>query len=81
MSNLSPKTIQKHVDNIWVSGGDLITELHYGATPCTTLVTGVVATNYVYDAQGDLAAEYGPADGHRYEVCVHGRAGVKKGPS
>jgi hypothetical protein len=29
MSNLSPKTIQKHVDNMWVLGGELITELNY----------------------------------------------------
>src|SRR5215212_7987111 len=28
-SNLSPKTIQKHVDNIWVLGGEFITELNY----------------------------------------------------
>src|ERR1043166_7055853 len=28
-SNLSPKTIQKHVDNMWVLGGELITELNY----------------------------------------------------
>jgi hypothetical protein len=28
MSNLSPKTIQKHVDNIWVLGGEFITELN-----------------------------------------------------
>jgi len=29
MSNLSPKTIQKHVDNVWVLGGEIITELNY----------------------------------------------------
>jgi|SRR5213080_513156 len=29
MSNLSPKTIQKHVDNMWVLGGEIITELNY----------------------------------------------------
>ena len=29
MSNLSPKTIQKHVDNMWVLGGEFITELNY----------------------------------------------------
>jgi hypothetical protein len=28
-SNLTPKTIQKHVDNIWVLGGEFITELNY----------------------------------------------------
>ena len=29
LTNLSPKTIQKHVDNMWVLGGELITELNY----------------------------------------------------
>jgi hypothetical protein len=29
MSNLSPKTIQKHVDNTWVLGGEFIRELNY----------------------------------------------------
>jgi hypothetical protein len=27
-SNLSPKTIQKHVDNVWVLGGEFIRDLH-----------------------------------------------------
>lgn len=27
-SNLSPKTIQKHVDNIWVLGGEFVRDLH-----------------------------------------------------
>jgi RHS repeat-associated protein len=31
-----------------------------GANPCTVSSTGVSLTYYVYDAQGDLAAEYGP---------------------
>ncbi len=28
VSNLSPKTIQKHVDNLWALGGEFIRELH-----------------------------------------------------
>jgi len=28
-SNLSPKTIQKHVDNMWALGGEFIRDLHY----------------------------------------------------
>jgi hypothetical protein len=27
-SSLSPKTIRKHVDNLWLLGGELIRELH-----------------------------------------------------
>jgi hypothetical protein len=29
MSNLSPNTVQMHVDNMWVLGGEVITELNY----------------------------------------------------
>jgi hypothetical protein len=28
-SELSPKTIQKHLDNIWALGGEFIRDLHY----------------------------------------------------
>ena len=28
-SDLSPKTIQNHVDNLWVLGGEIIRDLHY----------------------------------------------------
>jgi hypothetical protein len=28
-SNLSPKTIRKHIDNLWMLGGEIIRDLHY----------------------------------------------------
>jgi len=28
-SNLSPKTIRRHVDNLWMLGGEIIRDLHY----------------------------------------------------
>ena len=28
-SRLSPKTIQRHVDNLWTLGGEIIRDLHY----------------------------------------------------
>ena len=28
-SNLSPKTVQKHVDNMWALGGEFIRDLNY----------------------------------------------------
>jgi hypothetical protein len=28
-SGLSPKTIRKHVDNLWLLGGEIIRDLHY----------------------------------------------------
>jgi RHS repeat-associated protein len=42
-----------------------------GANPCTALVTGARVTTYVYDAQGNLAAEYGlPTDsGTKYLIA------------
>ena len=29
LSNLSPNTIRRHVDNLWLLGGELIRDLHY----------------------------------------------------
>jgi hypothetical protein len=31
-SNLSPKTIQKHVDNVWALGGEFIRDLHHDSS-------------------------------------------------
>ena len=31
-SDLSPKTIQKHVDNMWALGGESIRDLHYDSS-------------------------------------------------
>ena len=31
-SDLSPKTIQKHVDNVWALGGEFIRDLHYDSS-------------------------------------------------
>jgi hypothetical protein len=28
-SSLSPKTIRRHVDNLWMLGGEIIRDLHY----------------------------------------------------
>lgn len=28
-SRLSPKTIRRHVDNVWILGGEIIRDLHY----------------------------------------------------
>ena len=28
-SSLSPKTIRRHVDNLWILGGEIIRDLHY----------------------------------------------------
>ena len=32
-SDLSPKTIQKHVDNLWALGGEFIRDLNYVMDP------------------------------------------------
>jgi hypothetical protein len=45
-SNLSPKTIQKHVDNMWVLGGEIIRDLNQtpslGKVPVERLLTDLV---------------------------------------
>lgn len=44
-----------------------------GTANCTATVSGAVTTMFVYDAQGQLAAEYGPASdsGTRYVTADH----------
>jgi len=37
-SSLSPKTIRKHVDNLWMLGGEIIRDLHY--TPSLRKLAG-----------------------------------------
>ena len=43
ISNLSPKSIQKHVDNIWVLGGEIITEFNYTPSLRKAPITKVLA--------------------------------------
>jgi hypothetical protein len=31
-SSLSPKTIRRHVDNLWILGGEIIRDLHYDSS-------------------------------------------------
>ena len=56
MSNLSPKTIQKHVDNMWVLGGEFITDLNYTPSLRKAPVEKVLA---------DMIKEGGPLLHHR----------------
>jgi len=55
-SKLSPKTIQKHVDNIWVLGGEFITELNYTPSLRKAPVEKVLA---------DIIKDGGPCLRHR----------------
>ncbi len=57
-SNLSPKTIQKHVDNIWVLGGEFITELNYTPSLRKAPVENVLA---------DMIKDGGPILSHASE--------------
>jgi hypothetical protein len=45
-SDLSPKTIQKHVDNMWVLGGEFIRDLHYDPSlrkkPVERVLSGMI---------------------------------------
>ena len=48
-SDLSPKTIRKHVDNLWLLGGEIIRDLHYDPSlrkvPVDRLLKDVVHTD------------------------------------
>ena len=41
-SSLSPKTIRKHVDNLWILGGEIIRDLHYIPSLRKTPVNGLL---------------------------------------
>ena len=45
-SDLSPKTIQKHVDNMWALGGEFIRELHSDSSlrnkPVERVLSGII---------------------------------------
>ena len=48
-SNLSPKTIQKHVDNVWALGGEFIRDLHYDPALRKKPVEAVLRRMIEYD--------------------------------
>ena len=39
-SSLSPKTIRRHVDNLWLLGGEIIRDLNYDPSPRASRLTG-----------------------------------------
>ena len=45
-SSLTPKTIRRHVDNLWLLGGEIIRDLHYDPSlrklPAETLLRNVI---------------------------------------
>ena len=48
-SNLSPKTIRKHVDNVWALGGEFIRNLHYDPPLRNKPVEAVLRRMIEYD--------------------------------
>jgi hypothetical protein len=48
-SGLSPKTIQKHVDNMWALGGEFIRDLHYDPSLRKKPVDAVLRLMIEYD--------------------------------
>jgi hypothetical protein len=47
-SDLSPKTIQKHIDNMWALGGEFIRELHSDSSLRKKPVERVLSTMIAY---------------------------------
>src|SRR3984885_8103246 len=52
-SNLSPKTIRRHVDNLWLLGGEIIRDLHEDP-PLRKLSAERLLRKAVYDDGGPL---------------------------
>ena len=52
-SDLSPKTIQRHVDNLWLLGGEIIRDLHHDPT-LRKLPTGRILHRVIGDDGGPL---------------------------
>jgi hypothetical protein len=52
-SNLSPKTIRRHVDNLWLLGGEIIRDLHEDP-PLRKLSADRLLRKAVYDDGGPL---------------------------
>jgi hypothetical protein len=53
LSSLSPKTIRRHVDNLWMLGGEIIRDLNYD--PCLRKVAAEqLLRNVIYEDGGPL---------------------------
>jgi hypothetical protein len=52
-SDLSPKTIQKHVDNLWALGGEIIRDLHQDPSLRRKTIDQILA-NRIDDEGGPL---------------------------
>src|SRR6202011_4347450 len=52
-SNLSPKTIRRHVDNLWMLGGEIIRDLHYDPSLRKVAVERILR-DVVYEDGGPL---------------------------
>ena len=50
-SSLSPKTIRRHVDNLWLLGGEIIRDLHYDP-PLRKLSADRLLRNAVHEGGG-----------------------------
>jgi hypothetical protein len=52
-SNLSPKTIRRHVDNLWMLGGEIIRDLHYDPSLRKNAAEGLLR-NAIHEDGGPL---------------------------
>jgi hypothetical protein len=52
-SSLSPKTIRKHVDNLWMLGGEIIRDLHYDPS-LRKMAADRLLRNVIHDDGGPL---------------------------
>ena len=52
-SSLSPKTIRRHVDNLWMLGGEIIRDLHYDPSLRKKTAEGLLR-NAIHEDGGPL---------------------------
>src|ERR1035441_3703925 len=52
-SGLSPKTIRRHVDNLWMLGGEIIRDLHYDPSLRKNAAEGLLR-NAIHEDGGPL---------------------------
>ena len=65
-SSLSPKTIRKHVDNLWMLGGEIIRDLHYDPS-LRKMAAGRLLRNVIHEDGGPLVHNGSEEEQHSFD--------------
>jgi hypothetical protein len=66
-SGLSPRTIRRHVDNLWLLGGEIIRDLNYDPS-LRKKTAAQLLCHAVYDDGGPLIHNGSEADQHAFDA-------------